>query len=286
MAHEAVAAIRQAMPPRACDCHTHVIGAAEAYPMAPDRHYTPGPASAARLRRHLEQTGMARVVVVQPSVYGTDNTCLLDALRELDGRARGVAVIDSGFTPASLRTLHDGGVRGVRVNLESGGLQDVRDAERALAAISAQVADLGWHVQLYAAYGVIEALAPVLAGLPCPVVLDHFAMAPWSPAAGAVLADLLRSGRVHLKLSAPYRLASQPDAAQWARMLGEQAPSALLWGSDWPHTARAPGKAAHEVSPYRKIGPKRLLADLARWLPTEALRQAVLADNPDRLYWR
>lgn len=270
----------------ACDCHTHVIGAAASYPMVADRRYTPGPASAAQLRRHLEQTGMARVIIVQPSVYGTDNRCLLDALADMDGQARGVAVIDAGFTPAQLRALHEGGVRGVRVNLESAGLHDIGAAEQALAAVAAQVAGLGWHVQLYAAHGVIAALAPRLAALPCPVVLDHFAMASWSAEAAAVLTGLLRSGRVHLKLSAPYRLADPEDAARWAQALCREVPTALLWGSDWPHTARAPGKAAHEVSPYRQVAPGSLLADLARWLPTPELRQAVLADNPDRLYWR
>ncbi|WP_338618681.1 amidohydrolase family protein [Pigmentiphaga sp. CHJ604] len=278
--------IRAALPALACDCHTHVIGAAASYPMAADRHYTPGPAPTARLRHHLEQTGMARVVIVQPSVYGTDNRCLLHALADMDGRARGIAVIDAGSTPGQLRSLHDGGVRGVRVNLESAGLHDIGAAERALAGVAAQVAGLGWHVQLYAAHGVIAALASRLAALPCPVVLDHFAMAPWSPEAAAPLVDLLRSGRVHLKLSAPYRLADPDDAARWAQALCREVPSALLWGSDWPHTARAPGKAAHEVSPYRPIGPDRLLDDLARWLPSPELRQAVLADNPDRLYWR
>lgn len=282
----AAADIQADLPALACDCHTHVIGDASAYPMVAERHYTPGPASTAQLRRHLEQAGMTRVVIVQPSVYGTDNRCLLDALAEMGGRARGIAVIDAGFTPRQLQMLHDGGVRGVRVNLESAGLQDIGAAEQALAAVGAQVAGLGWHVQLYAAHGVIAALAPRLAALPCPVVLDHFAMAPWSPEAAAAITGLLRSGCVHLKLSAPYRLADRQDAARWAQALCQEVPSALLWGSDWPHTARAAGKAAHEVSPYRQIGARQLLDDLAQWLPTPGLRQAVLADNPDRLYWR
>jgi len=277
--------VRAGMPARACDCHTHVIGPTENYPMVANRHYTPGPASAAQLREHLEHMGMARVVIVQPSVYGTDNQCLIDALQALDGRARGVAVIDAGFSVTQLRLLHEAGVRGVRVNLESAGLHDAGHAERALVTVCARVAELGWHVQLYAAHGVIAALGDKLATLPCPVVLDHFAMAPWSPANAKALIRWLQSGRVHLKLSAPYRLATPGDAARWAQALCKEAPGALLWGSDWPHTARTPGKAPHEVSPYRQIAPAQLLEDIGAWLPTPGLRQTVLADNPDRLYW-
>lgn len=285
MTPAASADLSASLPHQACDCHTHVIGPAATYPMAEDRQYTPGPASAEALRAHLQALGLARVVIVQPSVYGDDHRCLLDALAAFDGQARGVAAPSAGLTDAPWREWHAHGVRGLRVNLESGGQRDAETARRALERSAAQAAAQGWHLQVYADYRVIEAATETLAGLACPVVLDHFALAPATPDARATLRDLLRTGRVHLKLSAPYRLAERHDATRWAGELTQTAPSALLWGSDWPHTARTPGVPAHGVSAYRDMPAATLARDMLAWLPTRALRQTVLADNPAALYW-
>lgn len=267
----------------ACDCHTHVFGPRAGYPMVDARHYTPGPAPLSALRAHLAGLGLERVVLVQPSVYGTDNRCLLDALAALDGAGRGIAVLEEGVDAAALRELHARGVRGVRVNLESAGLRDIAGARALLQAWSARVADLGWHVQLYAAQPVVRALADGLVRLPSPVVLDHFALVDAPPGAEG-LTDLLRTGRVYVKLSAPYRLASPALADAWARHWAEAAPGALLWASDWPHTARDPDRAAHAVSAYRVVPADALREQIARWLPGMELRRRVLADNPAWLY--
>lgn len=129
------------------------------------------------------------------------------------------------------------------------------------------------------------ALADRLPQLPAPVVLDHFALAEAGPQeGGGVLIDLLRTGRMHVKLSAPYRLASPGLAARWARVFLQAAPQAVLWGGDWPHTAREPGRGAHQVSPYRPVPPQTLAATLREWLATPGLRQQVLAGNPGALY--
>lgn len=273
------------LPPLACDCHTHVIGPSSIYPMAQDRQYTPGPASADALQTHLTALGLQRVVIVQPSVYGEDHRCLLEALACFDGRARGVAAPSTELTAGQRRAWHASGIRGVRINLESGWLRDPVLARQALRRSAACVADTGWHVQVYAAHAVIDAVADTLVTLGCPVVLDHFALAEFTPAALASMRDLLRSGNVHLKLSAPYRLADQDDALRWAQALTRDVPDALLWGSDWPHTARAPHAAAHEVSPYRRISGDALARDMLQWLPSPALRQTVLIENPSALYW-
>ncbi|AEB83200.1 amidohydrolase family protein [Alicycliphilus denitrificans] len=267
----------------ACDCHTHVFGPRADYPMVDARHYTPGPAPLAALRAHLAGLGLERVVLVQPSVYGTDNRCMLDALARLDGAGRGIVVLEDGVDAAALRELHARGVRGVRINLESAGLRDIAGARALLQAWSARVADLGWHVQLYAAQPVVQALADDLARLPSSVVLDHFALADVMPG-GDALTDLLRTGCVHVKLSAPYRLASPALGGAWARHWVDAVPGALLWASDWPHTARGPGRAAHEVSAYRAIPANGLRQEIARWLPSAELRRRVLVDNPARLY--
>jgi predicted TIM-barrel fold metal-dependent hydrolase len=278
------------LPEAACDCHVHVFGPQEQYPMVEARHYTPGPAPLVALQAHLARLGLQRVVIVQPSVYGTDNRCMLDSLDLLQGTGRGVAVPDDDATPAALRDMHARGVRGVRINLESIGARDISGAHALLSRRAERVADLGWHVQLYAAAHVIAALADVLDRLPAPLVLDHFALADVEPKYAAdgspsgVVPDLLRTGRVHVKLSAPYRLPSHGLADAWARALLQTAPAALLWGSDWPHTGREPGRAAHEISAYRAVQPAELGSTLRTWLPTPALRRQVLVDNPAKLY--
>ncbi|MEH3087943.1 MAG: amidohydrolase family protein [Xylophilus ampelinus] len=274
-----------ALPDGACDCHVHVVGPRDRHPMAADRRYTPGPAPVEALRGHLARLGLGRAVVVQPSVYGTDNACALDALDRLDGAGRGVAVPPDDAGDAELRAMHARGVRGVRVNLESAGGRDLEAARAALARWSARVADLGWHLQLYAAPAVVAGLTDRLDRLPAPVVLDHFAMAAGAPGPDPdAVCGLLRTGRVFVKLSAPYRLGDPGSAAAWAARFLAAAPSAVLWGSDWPHTARDPGRGRLEVSAYRAVPAEALARDLRAWLPTPALRQAVLVDNPAALY--
>ena len=277
-----------ALPDAACDCHVHLIGPQPHYPMAPQREYTPGPASLDDLRAHLTRLGLQRAVLVQPSVYGTDNRCLLEGLSLLDGAGRGVAVPPTDASVATLRELHARGVRGVRINLQSSGDNDPGTARSLLSKWSVRVADLGWHVQLYVAPQLVDALADDLATQPTPVVLDHFAMVSSPPddasAPGLVLPDLLRTGRVHIKLSAPYRLALPRVAASWAARLLEAAPTAVVWGSDWPHTGRAAGKSAYDISPYRTVTQRDLADGLSAWLPTPMVMRRVLVDNPARLY--
>jgi predicted TIM-barrel fold metal-dependent hydrolase len=282
------------LPAGACDCHTHVIGPREIYPMVDDRHYTPGPASLEDLRVHLEQHDLQRVVIIQPSVYGTDNRCLVDSLTRMHGAARGVAVLDADANDATLLELHGVGVRGLRMNLESSGTRDPSVAHEPLAQWADRIASLGWHLQIFADLATIVALADRLVAMPVPIVLDHFAMVRAQMQAsddlGRALLDLVASGRVYAKLSAPYRLpassqAERDDTAlRWARILVEAAPDRMLWASDWPHTDREPGKAPHDVSRYRALPEDALDRSITSWLPDAASRQRVLVDNPARLY--
>lgn len=281
------------LPAGAWDCHTHVIGARTDYPMVAERHYTPGPASHEDLLAHLSRHGLQRVVIVQPSVYGTDNRCMLDSLDRLQGAGRGVAVLDEDVDNETLRDMRARGVRGLRLNLESSGLRDAGTAQAALARWADRIVMFGWHLQLYAELDVILAMADQLAELPVPVVLDHFAMVPTTlahdDARAIALLTALRSGNVYIKLSAPYRLASagmppNDAASAWAAMFLRTAPRHVLWGSDWPHTARDPGKARHDVSAYRALPEGALARSIRNWLPTQELRQQVLVENPARLY--
>lgn len=275
------------VPSGSCDCHVHVFD--PRFPYAGDRAYTPGPASGEQLDELHWRLGVSRAVLVQPSPYGTDNSCLLAQLRVRGDRARGVVVFDPA-APAPLGEWHALGVRGARVNLATFAVDDPAVALAPLRATAAAIADLGWHLQVFTELSVVAALADDLARLPVPVVLDHFALA--SPDLGQPglpeLTDLLRSGAAYVKLSAPHRISTaldHADVAPLARALAAAAPDRLLWGTDWPHTGgrpRTPGNRL-SVEPFEPIDDARALARLLEWTGPDVGRR-ILVDNPVGLY--
>jgi predicted TIM-barrel fold metal-dependent hydrolase len=286
-------AVNFAVPPQACDCHTHVFGPAQKYPFAADRVYTPGDASVAdllALQRHLR---FERVVIVHPSPYAADNACTVDALRALGDRARGVAVIDETTTDAQLQDMHEAGVRGVRINLETGGVNDTAYAAQQLKWASARVAPLGWHLQIFTNLAVLAALQDVIRTLTIPLVVDHFCRV--QAALGTeqlhfcVLLDLVREGRAWVKLSAPQRISSAPDCAgagAIAQALIAANPDRMLWGSDWPHPGARPGvpRKVDEIELFNPINDGRALNRLAEWVGDDITLRKILADNPAILY--
>src|SRR5882757_3221594 len=147
------------------DCHVHIIGPQAKYPMAPNRPYTPPEASVAQLKAMHARLGISRTVLVQPSFYGTDNSCMLDALKELGNSARGVAVVAPNVSEAVLRDMDAKGVRGIRLNLETAGNRDPKAAGAMLAAYAKKVAPLGWHIQIFTAAPVIGQLTSQLADM-------------------------------------------------------------------------------------------------------------------------
>ncbi|SHH95321.1 amidohydrolase family protein [Pollutimonas bauzanensis] len=279
------------LPALACDCHVHVIGDEASYPMAPQRHYTPGPAGHDDLLAHMARLSLERAVLVQPSVYGFDNRCMLDSLKRMGGSGRGIAVLPETVDEDELAHLAGNGVTGIRINLESACNRDAGAMRDGLALWADRVADFGWHIQLYASFNVIEAALDSFRNLPVPIVLDHFAMIP--AAAGLNepgIRRLLRQlgeGKLYVKLSAAYRISARQDQHRvpgLAAALIDANPERVVWGSDWPHTSRDPGIAATQVSAYRPIGAQDLADELGAWLGTEALAHRVLVDNPGRLY--
>lgn len=266
-----------AAPPGACDCHVHVFGPAARYPYAPERAYTPPDASIEELLALQKRLGFERVVVVQPSVYGTDNSCTLDALRRLGRRARGVAVIDARSDLLQMQKL---GVRGVRVNLHTGGVQDPATAQRLLEEAAARVAPLGWHVQTFTSISLLRRLDHAIQDFPVPLVIDHFGL-PASHADVDYLAALLRAGTAHVKLSGPHRLPMDPGPV--VRALVEANPERCVWGSDWPHPTSG-ARDPRRVQPFDPIDDARSLARLRGWLADRALFRKILVDNPARLY--
>lgn len=282
-----------AMPALACDCHTHVFGPAGQFPFAADRQYTPGDATVAELLALQAHLGLERVVIVHPSPYGADNACTVDALRQLGDRARGVAVIDAATSDAELRDMHAAGVRGVRLNLETTGVSDPLLAAEQLRWASARVAPLGWHLQMYTQLSVVVSLQDQIAALPIPLVVDHFCRAPAALGVDQpgfdVLLNLVRAGKVWVKLSAPHRISNLPDcedAKPLVQALVAANPDRMLWGSDWPHPGAKPGKPRRvdEIESFNPINDGRALNRLNEWVGDAATLHKLLVTNPQMLY--
>jgi predicted TIM-barrel fold metal-dependent hydrolase len=266
-------------PSEAWDCHVHIFGPVEQYPFTPNRSFTPPEASLAAYRRMLAALGIAHAVIVQPSVYGTDNRCTLDSVAAAGGRWRGVAVVDPGVSEQELERLHAAGFRGVRVNvLFRGGL-----TLGALERLARTIAPLGWHLQLLLDGRDLVELAPRLRQLPVQIVIDHMGHVPTS--AGVehpgfqILLQLVREGRCWVKLSGAYRLSAElhypyDDVVPFARALIEADASHMVWGSDWPHPAVS-GSIPKDA---------QLLDLLAVWAPDTEMRRRILTENPARLY--
>jgi predicted TIM-barrel fold metal-dependent hydrolase len=286
--------VRFDIPPGACDCHTHIFGNARQFPWTADRVYTPEPASIDEMRRLHRTLHMDRVVIVQPSVYGTDNACTIDAVRRLGPRARAVAVIDDKTTAAALDAMHAAGVRGIRINLATAGQTDPAAARRRLQAAVEQVKGRRWHIQMYIGIAIVDAIREQVAASPIPIVFDHFGGAQAvqgtdQPGFDALLA-LVRSGKAYVKISGAYRSSHAPpdyaDVAPLAKALIAANDKRVLWGSDWPHpdSSTVAGRAATDVAPLLQIDDGRLLNQLPVWAPDAAQRKTILVDNPASLY--
>lgn len=262
------------------DCHVHIFGPPAQFPLASTRGYVPPLRSLGEAEEAARSAGIAHLVLVQPSVYGTDNACLLEALRASGGRHRGVVVLDPGLAPAELRSLHQVGVRGVRFNLVSADGNGLADFER----IARLIEPLGWHMQFLAPPEALRRILELRALTTAPFVLDHFggigADHGKRSEHAAVLQQLLVRGDCWVKLSGFYRLSEKPDWADLDSLLIQLAtiaPERTLWGSDWPHSWFFAG----ERGPAPEYADT--LAPLNRCLPAD-MRLQVLQNNPWRLY--
>ena len=283
-----------AVPPNACDCHTHIFGDPRQFPWFSGRTYTPESASVAEMRALHRALHMDRVVIVNPSVYGADNSCTLDAMKQLGPRARGIAVIDDKTSAGLLEEMDHAGIRGIRLNFENFGQTNPEVARKAFQSAVERLAGRKWHIQIYTRLPVIESLHKEIMAAPLPVVLDHFggAQAPLGTlqAGFDTMLDLVRSGRVYVKISAAYRTSAKPpdyvEAAPLAKALIAANAQRILWGSDWPHPTGGalPGHQASDLAPLLQIDDGHLLNQLAVWAPDPAVRKIILVDNPARLY--
>jgi predicted TIM-barrel fold metal-dependent hydrolase len=282
------------VPPGACDCHTHIHGDPETFPFFPGRVYTPEmalPDEMAALHRALH---VQRVVIVTPSVYGTDNSATLYGMKARGKDARGVAVVDDAVPESALDVMHEAGMRGIRLNLATSGINDPGVARQRLRAAVDRMARRSWHVQVYTLPPVISAIKDLVAASPVPVVFDHFGGAQARLGVAqpgfADLVDLVRSGKAYVKISGAYRASTRgPDYADvvpLARALIAANPERVVWGTDWPHpdSATPPGGKPTDVTPLIQLDDARLLSQLAVWAPDPAVRSKILVENPARLY--
>lgn len=276
---------RTGLPAGAWDCHCHVFGPTTRFPYAEPRSYTPEDAPLEAYLALLDRLGFAHGVLVQPSAYGRDNRAMLDALARAPQRLRGVAVGGAELTPATLRAWHAKGVRGLRANeFRRDGKPYYQNGVR-LAEVEPLfpvMAELGWHLELWIDARDLPELAPSLARVPVPVVVDH--MGRMEHRHGVehpgfrALARGVAQGRLWAKLSGTYRLGATPpdyaEARPFHDALVAANPRQLVWGSDWPHP-RPEGPVPDAA---------RLLEVFLDWTREAGLRQAILADNPRRLY--
>jgi 2-pyrone-4,6-dicarboxylate lactonase len=260
------------LPEGTCDCHCHVFGPTGSYPLFAGRSYTPSIVTLDDYAALMDSFGMARGIVVQPSVYGTDNAVLLDALARRPDRLRGVAVLPREGSDAELRQLHDRGVRGLRINLLHPGIWTLAD----VVPLSRKLARMGMHIELLVSLedDAVD-VRSVIDHSEVATVIGHFGLARSRQGVDRLL-SIACQPTCWIKLSAPYRLGPLAfDLADVTARLLEVAAERLLWGTDWPHTE------CYEVVPRDDD----LVALVQTWLPTVDARRQVLVDNPADLYW-
>src|SRR6476620_11662500 len=206
------------VPAHACDCHTHIHGDVEKFPFFAGRVYTPEPASPEEMAALHKALHIERVVIVTPSVYGTDNSATLFGMKARGTAARGVAVIDDKTPEVDLDTMNQLGIRGIRLNLATGGVNDPSVGRPRFQAAVERVKNRNWHVQLFTSLAMISAIKDLVATSPVPVVFDHFggaqaALGPEQPGFADLL-ELVRSGKAYVKISGAYRASNlAPDYA-------------------------------------------------------------------------
>ncbi|WP_027583679.1 amidohydrolase family protein [Bradyrhizobium sp. Ai1a-2] len=282
------------VPAGACDCHTHIHGDPQKFPFFAGRVYTPEPASPEEMSALHKALGIERVVIVTPSVYGTDNSATRFGMMARGGTARGVAVIDDKTPDSDLDAMQKDGFRGIRLNLATGGINDPNVGRARLTSGIDRVKGRGWHVQVYTNLPLIPAVKDLVLASPVPVVFDHFGGA--QAALGVEqpgfpdLVELVKSGKAYVKISGAYRASKlapdYQDAVPFAKALIAANPDRIIWGTDWPHpdTVVPPGKQVTDVVPLYQIDDGRLLNQLAVWAPDAATRKKILVENPARLY--
>lgn len=280
---EATTRPKAAFPPDACDTHVHIYGPQGKYPHGPAPGYIPNLASTAQLHAMLGVIGCGRAVIVQPSYYGYDNSCTVDAVIESAGQWLGIGAVPPDVGDAEIERLWKAGIRGIRLNLKgSNGQADTS----ILKPLAERLKGSGMHLQLYFYADHMPRLDEDLARLPIEVVIDHIGYVRAKDGVDGsgfqMLQRLARGGLAWFKISAPYRQSSLPphfpDVAPLAHALFALAPDRCVWGSDWPHASR------NDTGVIRVPNDGELADAFIDYFPDSADRKRILVDNPARLY--
>ena len=287
-------AVNFEIPAGACDCHTHIFGDPKKFPLFSGRVYTPETASPEEMSALHRALHIQRVVIVTPSIYGTDNRATLFGIQARGATARGVAVIGEKTSDSELDAMNRGGMRGIRLNLATAGQNDASIGRRRFQEAVDRVKGRNWHIQMYVALPIISGIKDLVQASPVPVVFDHFGGAEtakglqqpgWND-----LVELVRSGKAYVKISGAYRASTQApdyaDVAPFAKALIAANADRVVWGTDWPHpnSTTPEGHRVTEVTPLFQIDDGRLLNQLAVWAPDAGVRKKILVENPARLY--
>ncbi len=272
-------------PPGAVDCHAHVCGPARLFPYAQERIYTPPDATVESYQALLQILGIDRAVLVQPSVYGTDNRAMLAALKAHPKQFRGVAVIPNQPTDVSdryLEELHLAGVRGIRCNIVDVANKSAGLPIQTLRALTERIKPFGWHLELLMHVNEYPDLATVFKNFPVDLVFGHFG---YSHAKLGIadkgfegLLELMRNGQAWVKMTGSYRICDGNLPYTEMRPFNDAViranPKRLIWGSDWPHVM-VKKKMPHDADLCELLG---------AWISDDSLRKTILVDNPCILY--
>jgi 2-pyrone-4,6-dicarboxylate lactonase len=268
------------LPDGACDAHCHFFGPAARFRFADDRAYEPAELPLERYEVLMRQLGLSRAVFVQPAVWGRDHSGILDALERGEGRYAAVGLVDWRTETAELARLDAAGMRGARFNLigHLGGPPAPDEVTRTLDSI----VPLGWHLLFHVDEAALLANGDWIARLPCPIVIDHMARLSATKGTGQpafrLLLDIVAQSNVWIKISGADRMVEGPehlaDAIPFMAALAETAPTRTLWGTDWPH-------------PNVRFMPDdgKVIDLLPLAIPDEKRRDAILVENPARLYF-
>jgi len=268
------------MPPKACDAHCHVFGPAHKFPYSEDTTYTPPDAPREKLKELHDLLGVERVVIVQASCHGTDNSAMLDAIAHNKENYRGVCIASNDYSDAEFERLHEGGIRGVRYNFVKhlGGVPDLDDMRKVVE----RVKPLGWHLVIHVDAPDLIEFEQLFASFDLPKVIDHMGRVPTNGGIRQkpfqILLDFMQRDDFWVKVCGSERISQGGppfyDAIPYAQALIEVAPDRILWGTDWPHP---------NISKFMPND-----GDLVDLVPLFArdqnLQQKVLVDNPARLY--
>ena len=230
------------------DAHVHVwTSDLETYPLAPgyDRDsMRPAGFTPEELLALARPCGVTRIVLIQMSYYGFDNSYMLDMMRKHRGVFSGVAVIDAGARPRqTMIELSKRGVRGFRVSIGKRSPDAWLD-DPGMAAMWECGSQHGLSICLLINPEDLPVVDKMCSRFPdTPVVIDHFARigvdGEIRPSDLDNLCKLAEHEHVAVKTSAYYALGERKApyldlAPMFRRLLDSFGPQRLMWATDCP----------------------------------------------------